>query len=246
MKSSEEIRIDGRSITVNGLMDLEMFNLIIGSHSMKSWIQKVSNGDLIVKEITITHADFVAVPIEVSKLVKRRPCFIALQVDCVSRDTGHPLHQLVLLRGCLIVFIPIVKCEGELYVVLSVAPRPAVAEMRYVELPKGTSDPERNFIGGAAQLLLKHGVLSQSNLRKFTKISELECNPSVADEQIEVYYYETDVTSEWLRSAIRTMDGSQNTDVISLKIVPLSTAWRLTRDTRSLAALSLYEEIKSK
>lgn len=158
------------------------------------------------------------------------------------------------------------KGDDEKHVIFTVQPRIAVGSLAFTEIPAGMLDGD-TFKGSAASEIAEEAklVVKESDL---INMSELALNdedeqqdannmqgavenamyPSVGacDEFIPLFLCQKRLTRrhmEWLKGkATGLRDEGEN---ITLKLVPLSKAWRVgARDAKGLAALTLYSALK--
>ena len=163
--------------------------------------------------------------------------------------------------------------EDEKYVVLTIQPRTAAGSLAFTEIPAGMLDGN-SFKGTAASEIEEEANL-KVNEDDLINMSELALedpptperrstvdpadqappeslensiypSPGGCDEFIPLFLCQKRLTSrhlEWLKGKTTGLrDEGEN---ITLKLVPLSRAWReLGRDAKALAALALYENLK--
>lgn len=166
------------------------------------------------------------------------------------------------------------KDENEKYVILTVQPRIAAGSLAFTEIPAGMLDggslkgAAANEIEEEAKLKVKendlinlsklalediHAVpLKASNngpeLPQISESIEDSMYPSVGacDEFMPIFLCQKRLTRshlDWLKGkATGLRDEGEN---ITLKLVPLTRAWREAgRDAKALAAIALYENLK--
>ncbi|KAH7374385.1 hypothetical protein BKA66DRAFT_496937 [Pyrenochaeta sp. MPI-SDFR-AT-0127] len=163
--------------------------------------------------------------------------------------------------------------DDEKHVILTIQPRIAAGSLAFAEIPAGMLDGD-TFKGSAASEIEEEAKLKvkESDLinmtelalqdtssnskqnspepetRAFTEDTEsaLYPSPGACDEFIPLFLCKKRLTRrhmDWLKGkATGLRDEGEN---ITLKLVPLSTAWREgARDAKALAALALYENLK--
>lgn len=153
--------------------------------------------------------------------------------------------------------------EQEKHVILTVQPRIAACSLAFTEIPAGMLDgasfkgTAANEIAEEAKLTVKESdLINMSELALFDQQTSSEAHESVetamypsvgaCDEFIPLFLCQKRLTKrhmEWLKGkATGLRDEGEN---ITLKLVPLSQAWREgARDAKALAALALYEGLK--
>lgn len=160
----------------------------------------------------------------------------------------------------------------EAYVVLTVQPRIATGSLGFVELPAGMLDDSSNFAGVAAREIEEELglVIKQEDLicltDKAAQIKQARADkgtssgntahetlpyamyPSAGgcDEHIKIFAHEKRVPRATLHEWEGKYGGLRDEgEMITLKLVPLQDLWlEGGRDSKALAAVTLYQQLK--
>lgn len=175
--------------------------------------------------------------------------FAKLKVDIVDRD-GVRLPGIVFMRGASVAILVILVCieENSEYVLLTVQPRIAVPEERFLEIPAGMMDDEGSFTGVAAKELEE-----ETGIRIWYADEDLfdldpehssrgyYPSPGGCDEQIKLFLYKKHVTLRELKEMQGRLTGVlAEGERITLRVEAIDSVLRHTKDMKTLAALCLY------
>ncbi|KAF2819382.1 hypothetical protein CC86DRAFT_472187 [Ophiobolus disseminans] len=176
------------------------------------------------------------------------------------------LPGAVFLRGGSVAMLIVVQPsdavgENEKQVIFTVQPRIAAGSLAFIEIPAGMLDGN-SFRGAAAAELKEEAGLevkeddlinmcelaSDSSDESSSETIETAMYPSVGacDEFIPLFLCQKRLTRRHMQWLKGKATGLRNEgEKITLKLVPLSRAWREgARDAKALAALALYEGLK--
>eukprot|EP01062_Namystynia_karyoxenos_P066376 TRINITY_DN60323_c0_g1_i1.p1 TRINITY_DN60323_c0_g1~~TRINITY_DN60323_c0_g1_i1.p1 ORF type:complete len:268 (+),score=70.55 TRINITY_DN60323_c0_g1_i1:140-943(+) len=221
--------------------------------AFRRWAERTAHrvSDYTVSSVMLDAMDCPPVPPTHAALYCPRPAFAALRVGATCCVSGERLPGLVLLRGRAVSVLVLAVCQGEEFAVLTVAPRFAVGQSNFAEIPSGIFDPSGNFVGTAAQELKEEGGLTQLRQEEMQLLTPphddgqeggVYTAPHATDERCEIWLCRREVTPEWLARKRQELVGNRTDgDMMTLLLVPASEAWRHTADARSLSALMLYE-----
>ncbi|KAF9770872.1 hypothetical protein IL306_011526, partial [Fusarium sp. DS 682] len=190
----------------------------------------------------------------------KRVGFVKLTAN-VSNDSGETLPAAALLRGpsvaMLFMLVPS-DAPSERYVVLTVQPRVPAGSLSFTELPAGMVDDAGSFAGAVAQEIKGElGVtIHQDELTNLSELATPKDSENLAqamfpsaggcDEHITIFSYEMRIERKKIREWSGRLTGlRENGEKITLKVVPMSEAWREgARDAKCLAALALWRGLK--
>eukprot|EP00756_Hemistasia_phaeocysticola_P060547 Hpha_TRINITY_DN4119_c0_g1::TRINITY_DN4119_c0_g1_i2::g.194641::m.194641/K18447/NUDX14; ADP-sugar diphosphatase len=220
------------------------------------WLGRMrEQADLSVEEIIVDAVDMPPVPPSHASLAGVRPGFAAMRVSAMCVRSGVKIPPLVLLRGQACSVLVVLRAGEEEFALLTVAPRFAVGHSDLAEVPCGSFDPAGNFVGQAAQELKEEGRLTGLHKADMLRLGPardesgpegLYSAPHATDERVEVYLWKKEVLPEYIQSSRKRLNGKRSDgDMMTLLLAPVNEAWKETPDARSLAALSLYENLRS-
>ena len=238
-----EVVSNGVAVPVKGKGSVDATKLATCS-LFRQWLAHATAHKLInVKSVTFAQADYPSITEGLLPYVDIPASFVALDVDADNVATGAKLFPHVFLRGSTATLVPIVEDEttGVRYVVFYVSPSIPTCDLQYADLPRGSFDAEGDFIGNAAQEL-KHAGISKLALDRMQPLPSLFSCPATTEERVDLFLLHRVVTTQWLERALVTYKtGQRDGDMATLRIEPLSQAWRKTKDVRSIAALAKAE-----
>lgn len=190
--------------------------------------------------------------------------------DCKKEPNKYEdmLFETVFLRGgsvaILMILRPTIKRQ-EQWVILTEQPRVPACSLRFVEIPAGMMDKEKNFAGAAAREIEEETGLKipESELINMTELAlpdnadedensetlarAMYPSPGGCDEYISLFLWEKEmdrVHIEALRGKITGLRTSGET--ISLRLERYADVWRVgARDAKTLGAWALYEGLKN-
>lgn len=190
--------------------------------------------------------------------------------DCKKETNEYEdIHfESVFLRGgsvgILIILRPTTKRQ-EQWVILTEQPRVPACSLRFVEIPSGMIDKEKNFGGAAAREIEEETGLKlpESELINMTELAladsgdedehseslarAMYLSPGGCDEYISLLLWEKEmdrVHLEALREKITRLPTSGKT--ISLRLQKYADLWKFgVRDAKTLGAWALYEGLKT-
>jgi len=201
--------------------------------------------------------------------------FVKLQSEIRNDDPDDEKNWTpgaVFLRGGSVAVLLIVQPEGaegedEKQVILTVQPRVAASSLAFTEIPAGMLDDQQDSFAGKAAKEIKEETgleLKESELLDMTKLAlegasseyppaaesleeAMYPSPGACDEFITLYLCQKRLKREHLEDLKGKATGlAEEGEKIKLKLVPLHMLWREgARDAKTLAALSLYENIKA-
>ncbi|PRP78989.1 nudix hydrolase 14 [Planoprotostelium fungivorum] len=159
-------------------------------------------------------------------------------------------------------------------VILTVQPRIPMATFRMVEIPAGMVDESGKFAGQAAKELKEECGLEieEKELVDLTELTfqtirdeerkegregegdgEVDAgqigvytSPGGSDEFLRLFLYRKKLPLQKIKELEGKLTGNLDEgEKISLRLVPLKTLWRTTKDAKALAALALWQGLKS-
>ncbi len=214
----------------------ETVDKAVASKPFQDWLASVSDR-FVVKSVKFQSVD----------MFGPRVGFIKFVAD-VTDTNGKFVPGIVFMRGGAVGMLPVLKCKGKKYTILTVQPRVATGRFDFVEIPAGMLDGSGNFGGVAAKELDEElGVkISQDELIDLTEFAGYAggsfVSPGGTDETLRLFAYEKDVTEEELASYEGKCTGLiEEGEQITLKIVELESLWRID-DMKTTVIYTLYEK----
>lgn len=189
-----------------------------------------------------------------------------------AKLNAKSLFETVFLRGGSVAMLMILRptdSRNERWVVLTEQPRVPACSLRFLEIPAGMLDAERNFAGAAAReieeetgLKIPEGelidmtklALEDSRYESSAKRSDAERlmpamypSPGGCDEYISLFLWEKEMDRVQIEALKGKMEGLRTEgEMITLKIEKYDDLWRLgARDAKTLGAWALYEGLNS-
>eukprot|EP00246_Nothoceros_aenigmaticus_P014459 TRINITY_DN5495_c0_g1_i1.p1 TRINITY_DN5495_c0_g1~~TRINITY_DN5495_c0_g1_i1.p1 ORF type:complete len:327 (-),score=52.23 TRINITY_DN5495_c0_g1_i1:203-1183(-) len=180
----------------------------------------------------------------------QRVGFVKFKAELVDDETGAKLPGIVTARGGAVGILILLECEGEMFTVLTEQARVPVGRT-ILELPAGMLDDDKgDFVGTAAREVEEETGLhiTSSDLVNLTDLLEESTgqrmfpSPGGSDEDITLLLYRGTVTKQVLESLHGQETGLRDHgELIKVHIVPYTRLWRLTADSKALAAIALFE-----
>ncbi|MBS0655464.1 MAG: NUDIX domain-containing protein [Verrucomicrobia bacterium] len=176
--------------------------------------------------------------------------FIKFKADVVD-DTGKFIPGICFMRGGSVGILPVLKCEGRSFAILTLQPRIATGQFDFAEIPAGMLDGSDNFIGVAAKELEEEVGLKVSK-NDLTDLSALAkhpkgfyASPGGSEETIRLFSLTQEVTKEKLFALNGRLTGVlEEGEQITLKVVPLEDLLSIP-DGKTLIAYLLYKKYVS-
>jgi 8-oxo-dGTP pyrophosphatase MutT (NUDIX family) len=208
-----------------------------------------------VRSVTIQSAD---------KFTTTRVGFVKLQAE-VTNDAPKPetLPGIVFLRGGSVAMLMILRpsdSNTERWVIMTEQPRIPAGSLRFLEIPAGMMDSSRTFAGVAAKEIYEETGLKihQSELKELTKMAltglggeeDLQLamypSPGGSDEFIAIFLWEKVLDRQEIEDLRGKLTGLRpQGEKITVRILDYEQLWRVgARDSKTLAAWSLYEALK--
>ncbi len=208
----------------------------VASKPFQDWLASVSER-FVVKGVKFQSVD----------MFGPRVGFIKFAADVTDTD-GKFIPGIVFMRGGAVGMLPVLKCKGKRYTILTVQPRIPTGVFDFVEIPAGMLDGSGNF-GGVAAKELKEELditVSQDDLIDLTTFAGYGggffVSPGGTDETLRLFAFEKDVTEEELASYEGKCTGLiEEGEQITLKIAELDTLWQIN-DGKTVVAYTLYEK----
>lgn len=175
--------------------------------------------------------------------------FIKFKADVTDAD-GKFVPGIVFMRGGAVAMLPILRCEGVEYTVVTVQPRVPTGKFDFVEIPAGMLDGSGNFAGVAAkeldqELELKIDPKELFDLTAFAGYQGgFFLSPGGSDETIRLFTFSRDVSAEELAAWNGKCTGVlEEGEQITLKIVRVADLWKIP-DAKTVVASILYTAYK--
>ncbi|KAG0625782.1 hypothetical protein M758_2G080600 [Ceratodon purpureus] len=180
----------------------------------------------------------------------QRVGFVKFKAEVIDEQTGSKLPGIVFARGGAVGILMFLECEGNKYAV--VVEQACVPVGRTImELPAGMLDDDSgDFVGTAAREVEEEtGIeIKTSDLFDLTALLDESTgrkmfpSPGGSDEEITLFLHRSHVKKEVIDSLQGLETGLRNHgDLIKVHVVPYDTLWRISPDSKVLAAIALYE-----
>ncbi|KAK0127393.1 hypothetical protein ONS96_006938 [Cadophora gregata f. sp. sojae] len=177
------------------------------------------------------------------------------------------LPGVVFLRGGSIAMLMILRpsdSNTERWVIMTEQPRIPAGSLRFLEIPAGMIDDNKNFHSAALNEIREEtGLTVHTNeLQDLTKLAldqikgqsskeELQIgmypSPGGCDEFIALFLWEKVLDRQEIESLKGRLSGKRTgeSEMITVRILPYEDLWKIgARDAKTLAAWSLYEALK--
>ncbi len=198
-----------------------------------------------VRKIAITSVDFAH---------DGKVRFIKFSADVVD-PTGEQVPGIVFMRGGSVVILPILSFGLTDYVILTLQPRLPSGQAHFPEIPAGTMEGDGEFAGAAAREIAEEtGITIGANeLTDLTALvyggetKGIYSTPGGSDEFLRVFLFRKEVDREFLEKLEGKCTGlACEGEKIILKIVKLRDLAETAPDSKTLAAITLYETARRK
>ncbi|KAG0610563.1 hypothetical protein M758_7G075600 [Ceratodon purpureus] len=180
----------------------------------------------------------------------QRVGFVKFKAEVVDDQTGAKLPGIVFARGGAVGILMLLECEGKKYAVLTEQARVPVGRT-IMELPAGMLDDDAgDFVGTAAREVEEEtGIhIKTSDLVDLTALLDESTgrkmfpSPGGSDEDITLFLYRCHVKKEMIDSLQGQDTGLRDHgELIKVHVVPYDTLWRISPDSKVLAAIAIYE-----
>ncbi|KAF7731625.1 hypothetical protein EC973_008794 [Apophysomyces ossiformis] len=182
--------------------------------------------------------------------------FAKFKADVKYRQTNKNAPGIVFMRGGAVSILIILRSKentSEDKVLLTLQPRIPVPSLSFPELPAGMLDGSGNFSGTAAKEIEEETglVVKDSELIDLTELTYgnrwkgVYPSPGGSDEFLRLFL----CTKHLPDAEIKALEGKltglrDHGENITLKVVSLKDAYRLSPDAKLLSSLTLYEMLK--
>lgn len=208
------------------------------SNQYKNWLASMDRKRYVIKSVHVQSVDMFGPKLG----------FVKFSADIVN-EAGKKVNGIIFMRGGSVGILPILRCGGKLYTVLTVQHRPATGFYEYAEMPAGMLDGSGNFAGVAAKELDEELHL-KINEKDLVDLSALAGHtngywpsPGACDETIRHFYFTKDVSAEELAEMNGKATGALGeNEQITLKIVELDSLPRIP-DAKTCLAYYQYREL---
>lgn len=213
------------------------------SAQFQLWLTKIqSEGRFLLCGVHIQSVD----------MFKGKVGFVKFVTDVLDASTKQRIPGIVFMRGGSVGILPVFKCKGKSYAVLTVQPRVPAGSFAFEEIPAGMLDGSGKFAGvAAAEMRQELGIeLNETELIDLSALAGhtqgIFVSPGGTDETIRLFAYVKEVTEEELASMSGRCTGlAEEGEHITLKIVPLESLWSIA-DAKTIAAYALYLKFLNK
>uniref|UniRef100_A0A7I4F4V7 Nudix hydrolase domain-containing protein n=3 Tax=Physcomitrium patens TaxID=3218 RepID=A0A7I4F4V7_PHYPA len=251
---NEKIEVAGQHVEVVGVPGISSTDIskAIKSGPFRQWLDymKGSSGILTLGGSGGGRCSLRKILIQSIDMFGPRVGFVKFKADIIDLKTGAKLPGIVFARGGAVGILMLLECEGVKYAVLTEQARVPVGRT-IMELPAGMLDDDAgDFVGTAAReveeetgihikasdLIDLTGLLDESTGRKMFP------SPGGSDEEITLFLYRCHVKKEVIDSLQGQDTGLRDHgELIRVHVVPYDTLWRMSPDSKVLAAIALYE-----
>jgi ADP-sugar diphosphatase len=174
-----------------------------------------------ILEITSLRIDVVKWFCNPSKPEPTKLGFLYMELIAKDKRTLLPVPGVVFLRGNAVAVYVIVIVEGKKYVLLTKQMRVPLGRL-VEEIPAGMMDSNNCFVGVAMKEISEETGLNPPKISELILLGE-PIIPSAGgcDEQIQLFFWQTSVTSQLLQQMKRKIYGAQDeNESIQLVFVP--------------------------
>lgn len=180
----------------------------------------------------------------------QRVGFVKFKAEVIDEQTGSKLPGIVFARGGAVGILMLLECEGNKYAVVVEQARVPVGRT-IMELPAGMLDDDSgDFVGTAAREVEEEtGIeIKTSDLFDLTALlnestgRKMFPSPGGSDEEITLFLHRSHVKKEVIDSLQGQETGLRaHGELIKVHVVPYDNLWRISPDSKVLAAIALYE-----
>jgi ADP-sugar diphosphatase len=169
----------------------------------------------------------------------------------------------IFMRGSSVAMLMILRpndSNDERYVIMTEQPRVPAGSLRFLGIPAGMIDGEKNFVGKAAKEIEEETGMKipESELVDMTKLA-LEASPNLenlkaamypspggSDEFIALFLWEKKMERLAIEALKDQLTGLRSQgEMITLKIINYEELWRVaSRDAKTMVSWALYESLK--
>ena len=156
---------------------------------------------------------------------------------------GKPVPGIVFMRGHSVAVLPILKCNGQRYVVCCMQPRMPGGKI-YIEIPAGMMDGKGNFAGTAAKEMAEETgiVMNESDLIDISPNGKLCPSIGGCDEKIKFYAFIKEVTPDNLQELDGKIAGNfEEGEIIKVKLIKYENLHVECDDMKAMTAMLLLE-----
>jgi ADP-sugar diphosphatase len=211
-------------------------SIVLESALWKNWLAKAER-DFVLEKVHFSSADII------SRNGNKQPLFLKLKSTAFDKE-GKPQHGIVVLRGRAVAVLVVLKCEGQMYLLLVDQPRFALAERHFLEIPAGILDWSADPAQIALAELAEEAQITATQDELILLGKDIAASCGLLDELIDLYAIEREVSKDELLR----YDGLEQTydkegEWIKTRILPYAEAHTKLTDGKSLIAMYLYEKL---
>jgi len=241
-----EVQIQGKNLPVVSSSPLtpELMKKAVSSVPFQDWVAAVNKQD----EYRVNSIDIQSID-----LFGPNIGFIKFKADITNRE-GIAIPSIVFMRGGAVGILIILVCEGEEYTILTVQPRVPIGNFNFPEIPAGMIDGSGHFVGKAAAEIREetgldieeNALIDMTALAYGDKFQGIYPSPGGCDEFIRLFVHRRTVDNAFLNNLEGKLTGlREHGELITLKVVKLSEAWKHTSDVKLLSSLYLYQNLRA-
>jgi len=198
--------------------------------------------------------DVESVEIQSMDMFGKNVGFLKIKAEAMTEHRHQIPGSIVFLRGGAVGIFMLLKCQGELFVVLCNQARIPVASSEFIEIPAGKLDGKGAFAGYAAAELKEETSIQvdpKALIDMTQKVYEssykgiyASCGGSDEFYRFFLGFQEVDFdTLGKLKASDQARGSRGDGEAILLKIVPYKQLLRATSDCKTLLAACLYEKL---
>eukprot|EP00768_Dysnectes_brevis_P004802 gnl/Dysnectes_brevis/3481_a4414_1306.p1 GENE.gnl/Dysnectes_brevis/3481_a4414_1306~~gnl/Dysnectes_brevis/3481_a4414_1306.p1 ORF type:complete len:253 (+),score=87.64 gnl/Dysnectes_brevis/3481_a4414_1306:50-808(+) len=208
----------------------------------QDWISELDH-EIVIDAITVQGID----------MFGPRIGFLKFKTAARSRTHGNRIPGIVFMRGGAVAILIVLKCNGELYTLLTSQARIPAGRARFLEVPAGMVDGSGNVKGVAIKEIEEETgiVIKSEDLTELSAgvgsqmpgapVRGVYTSPGGSDEWLKLYCMEKEISKEELVTMQGQVHGVDEHERITLEIAPLTSLPSMCPDAKSLACWALYQ-----
>jgi ADP-sugar diphosphatase len=197
----------------------EHLSTIISASKFHNFIYSIDKKILCVKSVKIIAVKWFCNP---AMPTPDKLGFVYMEVNATDNRTGKEVPGVVFLRGCAVAVYIRIEVEGKKYVVLTKQVRVPMGGL-VEEIPAGMMDDNSCFAGVAIKEISEETGLKPPSFNSLIQLGDpIKPSAGGCDEQIQLFFWETKVSSENLEKMKTKIFGAPDeNESIQLIFVPI-------------------------